>query len=120
MKAAEVFVFASIFSAYNRLMKNQSIKTLALLGGLLLATIPAKAEDQAQQAQAVFWYAYNVGAGTALCMAAESGRVSKDYPAEYMQAFYVDAEADPDLLPFKESFNKASRELKKLWPDCYE
>ena len=96
-------------------MKNQSIKTLALLGGLLLATTPAKAEDQGQ---AAFWYGYNVGAGTALCMAAETGRVSKDYPAEYMQTFYRDAEADPDLLPFKQSFNKASLELKKIWPDC--
>jgi hypothetical protein len=112
-----VFIFASIFSAYNRLMKNQSIKPLALLGGLLLTTAPAKAEDQGQ---AVFWYAYNVGAGTALCMAAEAGRVSKGYPAEYMQASYVDAEADPDLIPFKQSFLKASQELKKLWPNCYE
>ena len=117
MKAAKVFVFASIFSAYNRLMKNQSIKTLALLGGLLLTTAPAKAQDQGQ---AVFWYAYNVGAGTALCMAAVAGRVSKDYPAEYMQAFYGDAEADPDLLQYKESFNKASLELKKIWPDCFK
>ncbi len=117
MKAAEVFVFASTFSAYNRLMKNQSIKALALLGGLLLTTAPAKAQDQGQ---AVFWYAYNIGAGTALCMAAEAGRVSKDYPAEYMQAFYRDAEADPDLIPFKESFNKASLELKKIWPDCFK
>ena len=98
-------------------MKNQSIKTLALLGGLLLATTPAKAEEPSQ---AVFWYAYNIGAGTALCMAAKSGKVSKDYPAEYMQAFYRDAEADPDLIPFKESFNKASQELKKIWPDCFK
>ena len=98
-------------------MKNQSIKTLALIGGLLLATTPAKAQDRGQ---AAFWYAYNIGAGTSLCMAAEAGKVSKDYPAEYMQAFYRDAEADPDLLPYKESFIKASLELKKIWPHCYE
>ena len=98
-------------------MKNQSIKALALLGGLLLATTPAKAQDRGQ---AAFWYAYNIGAGTSLCMAAEAGKVSKDYPAKYMQAFYRDAEADPDLLPYKESFNKASLELKKIWPDCFK
>ena len=105
------------FLAYSRLMKNQSIKTLALLGGLLLTTVPAKAQDQGQ---AAFWYGYNVGQGTSLCMAAEAGMLPKDYPAGYMQAAYVEAEADPDLLPFKESFLKASQELKKLWPDCYE
>ena len=99
-------------------MKNQSIKTLALLGGLLIATAPAKADSQKDQG--LFWLAYTVGVGTSLCMAAREGRVSKDYPAEYMQAFYRDAEADPDLLPYKESFNKASLELKKIWPHCYE
>ena len=99
-------------------MKNQSIKTLALLGGLLLATTPAKADSQ--EGQGLFWYAYTVGAGTSLCMGTEAGKVSKDYPAKYMQAFYRDAEADPDLLQYKESFNKASLELKKIWPHCYE
>ena len=119
MKAAEVFACASIFSAYSRLMKNHSIKTLILLGSLLLATsAPAKADSQKDQG--MFWFAYNVGAGTALCMAAEAGRVSKGYPAEYMQASYVEAEADPDLIPFKQYFLKASQELKKLWPQCYE
>ena len=98
-------------------MKNQSIKTLVLLGGLLLTTAPAKAQDRDQ---AAFWYAYNVGAGTSICMAAREGKVPKTYPAEYMQAFYRDAEADPDLLPYKESFIKASLELKKIWPGCYE
>ncbi|QNJ22882.1 hypothetical protein SynMITS9220_01586 [Synechococcus sp. MIT S9220] len=53
-------------------------------------------------------------------MAAREGKVPKTYPAEYMQAFYRDAEADPDLLPYKESFIKASLELKKIWPGCYE
>ncbi|KZR89922.1 hypothetical protein [Synechococcus sp. MIT S9508] len=95
-------------------MKNQSIKTLALLGGLLLTTAPAKA-DQGQ-----FWFAYNVGEGTSLCMATEAGMLPKGYAAEYMQASYVEAEADPDLIPFKQSFFKASQELKKIWPDCYE
>ena len=53
-------------------------------------------------------------------MAAEAVMLPKDYPAGYMQAAYVEAEADPDLLPFKESFLKASQELKKLLPGCYE
>ena len=98
-------------------MKNQSIKTLALLGGLLLTTVPAKAQDQVQ---AAFWYAYNVGAGTALCMATEAGKASKGYAAEFMQGTLAQTEKDPELTPFKQYFLKGYEELKEIWPNCYE
>ena len=116
MKAAEVFVFASIFSAYNRLMNNQSMKTLILLGGLLLATTPAKADSQ--QDQGLFWLAYTVGAGTSLCTVTEAGMLPKGYAAEYVQASLEEAERDPNLTPFKQYFLKGYQELKKIWPDC--
>ena len=107
----------SDFLAYNRLMKNQSIKPLALLGGLLLATTPAKAEEPGE---VVFWYSYTVGAGTSLCMGTEAGKVSKGYAAEFMQGTLAQTETDPELTPFKQYFLKGYEELKEIWPNCYE
>ena len=99
-------------------MRNQSIKTLALLGGLLLATTPAKADSQ--EDQGLFWLAYTVGAGTSLCMAAEAGEVRKGYAAEFVQATLAETETDPDLTPFKQYFLNGYQELKKIWPDCFK
>ena len=99
-------------------MKNQSIKTLALLGGLLLTTVPAKADSQ--EDQGLFWYAYTVGAGTSLCMATEAGKASKGYAAEFMQGTLAQTETDPELTPFKQYFLKGYEELKEIWPNCYE
>ena len=99
-----------------------------LVSGLLLATAPAKAEDQGQ---AVFWYAYTLGAGTSLCSATEGlmvpkgsaieGRmIPKCYASEYVQGILQESETDPDLTPFKQSFLKAYQELKEFIPGCIE
>ena len=99
-------------------MKNQSIKTLALLGGLLIATAPAKADSQKDQG--LFWLAYTVGVGTSLCMATEAGEVRKGYAAEFVQATLAETDTDPDLISFKQYFVKGYQDLKKILPNCYE
>ena len=115
MKAAEVFVFASIFSAYNRLMNNQSMKTLILLGGLLLATTSAKAEVQYDQSS--FWFGFVAGAGGTVCQLATGGLLSKNDAATYMEGVMETAETDPDLTEFKQDFLNAYQALKEN-PDC--
>ena len=101
-------------------MKNQSIKTLAFLGGLLLVTAPAKADERT--VQSVFWYAYTLGAGTSLCEAEATmpKMVLKGLASEIVQALVQGSEKDPDLTPFKQSFLKAYQELKEDYPDCIE
>ena len=113
-----MFIFDSFFLSYNWVMKNQSIKALALLGGLLLAAVPAKADSKKDQG--MFWLAYTVGVGTSLCMATEAGEVRKGYAAEFVQATIAESDTDPDLIPFKQYFLKAYQDLKKIWPQCYE
>ena len=113
MKAAEVFICASIFSAYNRLMNNRSIQPLILLGGLLLVTAaPAKAHDTG-----TYWYSWAVGAGSSLCSAVEQGALHKRYAATYVHGFLEEVETDPDLIPFKQDFLNAYQTLKKH-PGC--
>ena len=90
-------------------MKNQSIKTLALLGGLLLATAaPAKAHDTGRK-----WYSWMLGAGSSLCSAVEAGTLHKRYAASYVHGVLEEVERDPDLIPFKQDFLNAYQTLKE-------
>ena len=96
-------------------MKNQSIKTLALLGGLLLTATPAKAEGQYDQSS--YWFGFTAGAGGLVCQLAKGGILSKKDAATYMEGVFEIAETDPDLTEFKQDFLNAYTALKEN-PDC--
>ena len=91
------------------------MKTLILLGGLLLATTSAKAEVQYDQSS--FWFGFVAGAGGSVCQLATGGLLSKNDAATYMEGVMEKAETDPDLTEFKQDFLNAYQALKEN-PDC--
>ena len=96
-------------------MNNQSIKTLALLGGLLLTTVPAKAEGQYDQSS--FWYGFAAGAGGAVCQLAKGGLLSNNDAATFMEGVFKRLETDPKVTATKQDFLNAYTALKEN-PDC--
>ena len=96
-------------------MKNQSIKALALLGGLLLATAPAKTEGQYDQR--TFWFGFVAGAGSTVCQLANGGLISNNDAANYMEGVLESAEEDQDVTEFKQDFLNAYQALKEN-PEC--
>ena len=96
-------------------MKNQSTKALILLGGLLLATIPAKAENPYDPNS--YWFGFTAGAGAALCQSVKAGIISKANGASVFDGIRESFETDPQMTEFKDDFLVAFQILKKS-PDC--
>ena len=91
------------------------MKPLILLGGLLLATTPVKAEGQYDQSS--FWYGFTAGGGSTVCQLAKGGLLSNNDAATFMEGVMETAETDPDLTEFKQDFLNAYQALKEN-PDC--
>ena len=96
-------------------MKNQSIKTLALLGGLLVATAPAKAENPYDPNS--YWLGFTAGAGATLCQSVKAGIISKANGVNVFDGIRESFETDPKMTEFKDDFLVAFQILKKN-PDC--
>jgi len=93
-------------------MKNQSMKPLILLSGLLLATTAsAKAQDKYDQSS--FWYGFAAGAGSAVCQLAKGGSLSNNDAATFMEGVFETAEIDPELTDFKQDFLNAYQALQE-------
>tara|TARA_Y100000589_G_scaffold132786_1_gene126815 strand:- start:4 stop:312 length:309 start_codon:yes stop_codon:yes gene_type:complete len=97
-------------------MKNHSIKTLTLLGSLLLATsAPAKAENPYDPKS--YWFGFTAGAGGILCLMTTDGTISKAQASEIFADIYKETNTDPELTSYKQDFRNAYEALKEN-PDC--
>ena len=111
-----MFSCRSILNDYNELMNKQSMKSLVLLGSLLLATTAAKAESQYDQNS--FWYGFTAGGASVLCQLAKDGMIPKDYAAGWMQEVLKAAKEDPDMFPFRRDLLNAFEGVKAESSDC--
>ncbi len=96
-------------------MKNQSKKSLVLLGGLLLATTSVKAKGQYDGSS--FWYGFIAGGGSTLCQLADAGLISNRDAENFMKGMMDTGKTDPDLTEYKQDFLNAYQELKDA-PGC--
>ena len=97
-------------------MKNHSIKTLILLGSLLLATsAPAKAENPYDPKS--YWFGFTAGAGGILCLMTTDGTISKALASKIFAEMFEELNTDQALTSFKQDFRNAYRALREN-PDC--
>ena len=102
-------------------MKNQSTKTLAFLGSLLLATTAAKADiqyDESQYDKSSFWYGYTSGVASLLCQLAINEMISERFAAELLPIILKKAEQSSTAAPFKQDFLNAIQGVKVDKPEC--
>ena len=80
-------------------MKNQSTKALLLLGGLLLATTPAKAENQYDQSS--YWLGFTAGAATTVCLLVGEEFLPKEFAEAYVDGIRERMSTDASLTKYK-------------------
>ena len=97
------------------------MKSLVLLGSLLLVTTAAKAEiqyDESQYDKSSVWYGWASGGASMLCQLAKSEKISEKYAAELLQLILKKAEEIPNVAPFKQDFLNAIQGVKVERPEC--
>ena len=102
-------------------MNNRSMKSLVLLGSLLLVTTAAKADNQYDESQydkSSFWYGYTSGVASLLCQLAINEMISKKFAGELLPIILEKAEESSTAAPFKQDFLNGIQGVKVSKPEC--
>ena len=93
------------------------MKTLILLGALLISTVPVKA--QSNEAQFYYWNEVAYTAGNLLCGLAKSGKIEKGYAKNLLSEIIQSYSEDPNLNPYMSAINQGSKSAKDECPEVY-
>jgi len=94
------------------------MKTLVLLGALLISTAPIKA--QSNEAQFYYWNGVAYTAGNLLCSLAKSGKIEKRYARNLLSEIVQGYSEDSNLAPYMSAINQGSKSAKDECPEVYQ